>query len=390
MSQHNIGDFKTLLKVPDDRQICWDFYEHYGMNDYLIEKKSIYRFNTRTSIWESRKQAMIGFDIVERMIPHYSNYIMDPELLKDVHKKLSKTCTAKTLSSMYFNNSFFHNKEDLIRKMDRSSPYLIPFKDSVFDIRTGQTRKREREDYFTYSIDKDFNPEMDTSEIEVLMREYFYSYTEEGEKILDEESFETFKSAIGYSLTGLNNQKCMFFITGESNTGKSFVMKILQAGLTMNQNLINVVDKTLFTKSNRLIKTDIRKIVGGLRFAYVIPEFNDNEKMNKDTVKKLTDGDSFGEDFVNDSITKFFFLTGDMPKFKGWDSDLDTRLILIPLKNTRIKESRPVLNGIQITKSLTESDLEGVETAIFNWLLKQARAYYTSGCVLKLSKATKD
>jgi len=79
--------------------------------------------------------------------------------------------------------------------------------------------------YFTYYTDREFINKEEMGEFynhaDLYYSSYFYYHDEDNQNKFDSEQFESLKLAIGFSITGLRNQKSFFIFLGPSNTGKS-------------------------------------------------------------------------------------------------------------------------------------------------------------------------
>jgi P4 family phage/plasmid primase-like protien len=362
-------------KLDDD--YVKDFHECFGKENVRICDEKIYYFNNDTKLWTLIKPDHLGNLMKSVLTDHYSETVNDIETLDTLKTYLGKHSSTAKLSSGYTGKLEFLTHPDFLKTLN-SLEWLIPFGTKVVDIRNLHVRDLTQTDYFTFSHTKDFIPSaMKSPETEEFLSTYFYNNEE---KKLDQELFESFKLILGYLMSGNNSCKCLFFILGITNTGKSalvkFILKIMgEFGMT-------VTDKIIL-KSGKEIDTDIQQIETNPRVG-VASEFDETQILNGKQVKALTGNDEISYRPMRDTIrkfvckTKFIFGSNEIPQFDVNDTGLDTRLIFIPLKNV-----------FEIRDGVLEEFLEKYMNDAFSWCVYQANRFYLNNKKFPISESMK-
>lgn len=222
-------------------------------------------------------------------------------------------------------------------------PYIISFKNGVYDLRNNIFRPGRPEDFLSMSMPIDY-----------------VEFTEDDNKVHEIHTFleHVFpdKSIRKYFLdlssdifVGGNHEKIVPFWTGEGDNGKSVTQKFFELmlgklAIKMNTNVI-----TSNKPSAGSAFADLARAGGGVRWA-VFEEPNADEAINSGIFKHLSGNDSFyardlfekGKD--GREITPLFklaFICNKLPRFKGADKAVFNRVRVLPFEATFCKPENP-------------------------------------------------
>lgn len=370
------------VEIPTMMEILEEFHGAFGKESVVIVQPSrVYIYDAKSGLWVDTPKNSLGSYIARYMSDYYSDTVSNIELFEALRKTVfEKPSKIKDLGRTYFDDITFQTHPDMISRFNRTRPYLVPFKDKVVDIRTKKIRGLKKEDYFTFTIDRDYTEYSqcnDKGAVESFIQSFFHC---DGE--LDMETYQAFQRILGYSLTGYNSCKCLFILLGDSNSGKSTMIKLLEK--TLNSSLVKPVHKRLFVGQQGNIESEYSVLEKGIRIGHC-SEFNENERLNSSVVKMITGNDTisyrpFGETTreFEGSITKFFILSNEMPSFKSIDTGLETRLVFVPFRNVF-----DINKGVKVVEGFFRDHLD----CMFSFLVEQAHLWYTSGQEITQSKA---
>src|SRR5262249_9160108 len=101
-----------------------------------------------------------------------------------------------------------------------SDPLLLGASNGVVDLRTGEHRPSRRDDYIIKCVNADYDCNATCDTWKQFLHRVFDG---------DTELIAFIQRAIGYSLTGLTWEQCLFFLFGTGQNGKSTFTKFLEA-----------------------------------------------------------------------------------------------------------------------------------------------------------------
>lgn len=188
---------------------------------------------------------------------------------------------------MFYNERFL----GLLNK----NPYLIAFKNGVYDFQAEVFREGTPEDYLSSCLPIDYVDYKSSDHPEILQIEDFFR------KIFPDDALrEYFLYQTSQVFVGGNRGKIILFWTGEGNNGKSVTQYLFERMLgpmavKFSTSLITGKKKDLGTAAPELARAG-----GGVRWA-VMDEPNADETILSGTLKALTGNDSF---FARDLFQK--------------------------------------------------------------------------------------
>ncbi len=386
VSNFTIGTLKYYAKQdsPDDYEKMIDEKTHHLvieavngchndvakilMNEYgnefvctSISNKEWYQF--KNHIW---KQIDKGRDLRERISDDYGIIIKqlkvkrrdacsniedledeDPER-KELEKKLKKIndlvrqCKATPFKNhvMVESQEVFYNSEfyNLLNK----NPYLVAFKNGVYDFENDIFRDGNPEDYISVSLSIEYSDYGSIDHPDVMEVDDFF------QKVFpDREVRDYFLDQACQVFVGGNHNKVILFWTGEGNNGK-----------TVTQTLFEKMLGKLAVKFNTALLTGKKTQLGaaapelaragdGVRWA-VMDEPNADEMINSGTLKGLTGNDSFwARDLFQKGketreiqpMFKLHMICNKLPAIKDADKATWNRIRVIPFESTFVLEN---------------------------------------------------
>lgn len=203
-------------------------------------------------------------------------------------------------------------------------PWMLNVQNGTVDLRTGMLREHRREDMLTKLAPVDYDP--DAAD---LVWDRCLQHVGEG----DPDFADYLQRAVGYTLTGLVQEKAMFLLLGNKDTGKTTFTEALAAMLGDYAVVISL--ESLVTRGKDAERDTVR--LRGSRFAYA-EESDKGMQLKNGFVKMLTGGGSiptrylYKEKFELDPTHKLWLAcnTGYEPQIDDLDAAMWARLKRLP------------------------------------------------------------
>ena len=220
------------------------------------------------------------------------------------------------------------------------NPYLIGFKNGVYDLQLNIFRDGRTDDYISKCLPINYK-EFEHSDTEVQMVIDFLM------KVFPDESVRTyFLDMYSDLFVGGNTHKVVLFWTGEGDNGKSITQNILEE---MLGELSIKFDTTLFSGKKTGLgnaSPELARAEPPVRLA-TMEEPDRNEELNIGYLKKLSGGDKywardlFEKGKSTREVKPMFMLTficNALPKLKHSDQATWNRIRVIPFESTFVKD----------------------------------------------------
>lgn len=201
--------------------------------------------------------------------------------------------------------------------------WLTGVANGVLDLRTGTLRQGLPSDGITMHVSVAFDPDASCPRWLRFLDEVFRG---------DHELIEFIQRAVGYSLTGITSEQCMFLCYGKGANGKSVLLAVLRAiagGYAYNAPF------SLFEIHGRsAIPNDLAALVG--RRLVTSSETNEGTRLNEARVKALTGCDPItarflhGEFFTFDPVAQYWLAVNHKPTVADDSHGFWRRVRLIP------------------------------------------------------------
>lgn len=153
----------------------------------------------------------------------------------------------------------------------------------------------------------------------------------------DKELIRYVQKSLGYSLSGLTKEQCVFFLYGSGRNGKSTFLEVVRS--ILGEYATNIQPESLMVRSmNNSANTDIARLKGARLVTSVEP--NEGMRLNEGLVKQLTGDDVitarklYGNEFEYLPEFKLWMATNHKPTIRGTDLGIWRRIHLIPFTVT--------------------------------------------------------
>lgn len=205
--------------------------------------------------------------------------------------------------------------------------YLLNCLNGTVDLRTGDLRPHNPQDYITKIIPFEYNSEATCPEWENFLKTIFMGNTD---------LIRYVQKAIGYSMTGDISAQCLFLLHGMGGNGKSTLLECISTLLGVYSETATF--DTFSIRKNESIRNDLAKLKGAR-----LVTASENEVthwLSESVVKQLTGGDTitarflFGEFFNFKPTFKIWLAANHKPNIRGTDHGIWRRIKLIPFEHT--------------------------------------------------------
>jgi putative DNA primase/helicase len=210
-------------------------------------------------------------------------------------------------------------------------PELLTVQNGVIDLSTGAVREARREDMITRRTDIRYDPDADCPRWIRFLDEIF-----EGRPAV----IEFVRRAVGYSMTGLTTEQCLFVLWGAGSNGKSTFVRVIE-GL-LGELALETPPETLLLRRDG-IPNDVARLAGA-RFVSA-RETDEGRRLAESRIKQMTGGDRVAARFLHKEwfdftpTFKIWLATNHRPEIRGTDHAIWRRIRLIPF-NVIIPDDR--------------------------------------------------
>lgn len=200
---------------------------------------------------------------------------------------------------------------------------LVNFQNGTLDLATGQLRPHDRGDLLTYVLPVDYDPAAVCPTWDTFLGRVMGG---------DGDLAGFLARAVGYTLSGLTTEQCLFFLYGRGANGKSTFIETVMA--LMGDLGHKARAQILMAEERGRVPNEIAALAGK-RFV-VASELADGGRLNEGLVKDLTGGDSmsarflYGEPFTFKPTFKLWLYGNHKPTIAGTDDGIWRRVRLIP------------------------------------------------------------
>jgi putative DNA primase/helicase len=204
-----------------------------------------------------------------------------------------------------------------------NSSYVVNFANGTLDLRTGALSKHNRKDFITRVINFDYDPTADCPNYEQFLTD-----------VLPDPEVRAFvQRSIGYSLLGTSRERAFWILHGTGNNGKSIFIDLWNR--LLGAYAASATSTSIMAmRPSSAIPNDIARMKGK-RFV-VIPETEENERINATLIKALSAGDTiaarflFQEFFEFPFVGKLWIATNHLPKITDSSDGFWERLKIVP------------------------------------------------------------
>lgn len=214
-------------------------------------------------------------------------------------------------------------------------PMLMGVANGTLNLATGKLQDAKKEDYITQSSPVAFDPEAECPTFERFMTWIVGNDADLGQYL---------QMALGYTLTGLTSEQCLFFAHGGGANGKSTLFDAVMHVLGTYARTIPS-DELMAQGFGGSIESTLARIKGARA---VFCAETSNKMLNESTVKELSAGNvvqarmKYGHPFEFRPICKIWMTGNHKPKVTGTDHGIWRRIRLIPFEQTVSDAERDV------------------------------------------------
>ncbi len=202
---------------------------------------------------------------------------------------------------------------------------LVNALNGIADLETGSLLPHDRECYMTRMLGCDV-PEKPKAPEKWLK---FLDDIFRGDK----ELIRYVQKALGYSLSGLTREQCMFFLYGTGRNGKSTFLEIVRK--IMGEYAANIQPESIMMRMTAgTANPDIARLKGARLVTSVEP--NEGMRLNEGLLKQITGDDMitarklYGDEFEYRPEFKLWMATNHKPAIRGTDTGIWRRIHIIP------------------------------------------------------------
>jgi P4 family phage/plasmid primase-like protien len=255
-------------------------------------------------------------------------------------------------------------------------PWLVGAPSGVVDLRSGEPIRPERSQLITKTIGTRHDAAADCPR----WREFIRTVTAG-----DDELAAYLQAAVGYTMTGLCREQCLFFLHGNGCNGKGVFSETIK---TLIGDYGQTAPESLFTRDRNSSATNDVARLAGCRLA-IAAELDEGAAFAESRIKSLTGADTITARFLHKEFFDFqpthkFWVSGNhKPTVRGTDVGIWRRLRLVPF-TVRITDE-------QKDPALADK-LLGELPGILNWALEGCLRWQREGLKVPacVRKATED
>lgn len=249
-------------------------------------------------------------------------------------------------------------------------PYLFNCQNGTFDLRIFKLRPHSPADFLSKIANVDYIPNATCERWEQFMGEIMEHDTEKAQYL---------QTAIGYAVTGLQNQKCFFILHGQkTNNGKSTFMDAIMyiMGDYAKAAQADVITSKQFARDSSAPSEDIARLWGARLVSMAEPD--KSARLNVGLIKQMTGNDPLTARFLRQNSFQFvpefkiFLHANDLPQTTD-DTVFSSGRVKVIQFNREFKSEEQ-----DRTLAAAFREPENV-SGILNWMLEGARLFLCSG-----------
>ena len=235
------------------------------------------------------------------------------------------------------------------------------------DLKTGGFSEHGRGDNITKLARVNYSEKSKTVAWDAFLEQIFAG---------DADTIRFVQKAVGYTLTGLTDEQCVFFCYGCGANGKSVFFEALK--LLFGDYYLKAPAEMIMARGNnsQSIPNDVARLPGAR--LVVCSELQENQRFNEALIKDLTGQDTVVARFLHKEFFEFtpthkLWMYGNhKPNIRGTDKGIWRRIRLIPFMVTIPPEQR--LPMAQIVEHF-----RGELSGILKWAIDGYNLYQTEG-----------
>ena len=214
-----------------------------------------------------------------------------------------------------------------------ANPWLLGVANGIVDLRTATLRQAKTDDHITLYSPVAFDRGAKCPHFEKFIFEVCNG---------DKELVGFIQRAMGYTLTGLSDEQCLFLCHGSGANGKSTLLGIVHH--ILGDYAVNVPFSALEKQGRSNITNDLA-MLSGRRFATAL-ETGEDVQLNEARIKTITGGDQitarylYHEHFTFNPTHKLWLAVNHKPRILDESEGMWRRMRLIPFEKQFSGENR--------------------------------------------------
>lgn len=358
---------QVIASVSDDDILNWDDISIARL--FTQECKNEIRFNSDSKKWLIWKGAHWQTDKIDEVVLRaarfsQSLYAKAPALVKNqadmttAQRQIKRSNTSVGLNAfLNISRAFLSLTSDELDK----NPYLLNCKNGTVNLRTGELEPHSAANLITKLVPYNYEAGAQSRVFDNFLAD-----------IQPDPVVRQFlQESIGYSLLGVARERCFWILYGTGNNGKSVFIDLFSELLSDYASSTN--SASVMSSKHDRIPNDIARL-HGKRFI-VIPETEENERLNAALIKALSGGDKitarflFGEFFDFYFSGKLWIATNHKPTITDHSKGFWDRLKIIPF-------TVDIPAASVIKKDTLLSALLDDAPAVLAWAVAGCRSYF--------------
>lgn len=244
-----------------------------------------------------------------------------------------------------------------------AAPWLLNCLNGTLNLKTGKLRDHCREDYLTRHLPIAYTPKARCKLWLAFLNRIFDG---------NEDVIVFVRKAVGYALTGITHEQCVFIPWGSGANGKSTFLRTLQA--LLGPHAQQAAPELLTVRRWNQHPTEIAELHGARLITAI--ETGKGRQLNETLIKQMTGDDKLRGRFMRQDFFEFvpqfklWLATNHRPVIKGTDHAIWRRIRLLPFDITIPKAEQ--------NKNLLEK-LKGELPGILAWAVKGCLRWQREG-----------
>lgn len=272
---------------------------------------------------KSDKIKMIAKEVV-RSIYYEAGQASDATERQEISKHARKSESSHNINAMI---TLAESEVPVRAEELDQDPWLFNCQNGTLNLKTGILSPHSRENYITKLSPVIYDKNAPHDVWDAFLYRVF-----DGNKDL----IAFMQRAIGYSLTGLADEQCLFILHGSGANGKTTFLQTISE--IMADYAMQTPTETLLVKAKGAISNDVARLKGA-RFV-IASEAEAEQRLAENLIKQMTGGDTISARFLHQEFFDFkpthkmFLGTNHKPIINGTDYAIWRRIRLIPFEIT--------------------------------------------------------
>jgi P4 family phage/plasmid primase-like protien len=256
------------------------------------------------------------------------------------------------------------------RLLEDRNPRMLNFANGTADLATGQMKAHDPADMITYCLEYEYRPAARCPQFARFARRVCGG---------DEDVFRFLMLVLGYCLTGANPERRIFFLSGETSSGKSVLTDIMHSllGPLFHPSQATLITLTRHGRNARVMNSVRGKRLIAIAEASAFMTIDEGHLKTLTGERRMAIDQHYARTEIDAPVTwTIIVVTNEMPGLTSFDSALRERILVIPGGPAIPAGERDTHLGAR----LLAAEAEGILAA----LVAASVEYYRSGLTVPL------